>query len=92
MGETVQKAVSATKKTTWKYFGSMFMEKKEGEMAMSLHKTAGLFSLIMCWAFWGKNAIQNGELADYAVYTTWFLLGLKGVSTVKDAVVARVKG
>lgn len=82
----VTKATQATKQTTWKYFGSMFMEPKgpNGEMGVSFHRAAGLASLGACWVWWAYNAYKTGALDSYAVYTTWMLLGLKGVSKVME--------
>ncbi len=86
MGETITKAVTATKDTTYKYFGSMFMESKgpNGEMGVSMHRAAGLASLVACWTWWLYNAYQTGHLDNFAVYTTWMLLGLKGVSKIME--------
>lgn len=44
---TVVKATDWTKKKIWKYFGSMFMEKKDGEQAISLTRLLALVCFIM---------------------------------------------
>lgn len=78
-------ATSWTGHKVWKYFGAMFMEKKNGEMAVSLHKVLGLVMFFWClwqWSYPDVNAdgeVMVGVDSD-AVYTLWGLLGLKAVS------------
>jgi len=57
MGEQVKAFISKTTKVTrksiWKYFGAMFMEKKDGEQAISLTRILALFCFSMLVWKWG---------------------------------------
>lgn len=46
-------AADWTKKNIWKYFGAMFMEKKDGEQAVSLTRMLALMCFAMLLWKWG---------------------------------------
>ena len=46
-------AADWTKKNAWKYFGAMFMEKKDGEQAVSLTRLLALVCFAMLLWKWG---------------------------------------
>lgn len=66
--------------TIWKYFGAMFMEQKDGQLAVSFHRMLGLIMFVWCLAQWSFGE----EVPEHAVYTLWMLIGLKMVSKVSD--------
>jgi fatty acid desaturase len=72
-----------TKKTLkyrlWQFFGSMFMEQKNGSQAVSLHRVlaAVLFFACMILWFWVDRDVPQSML-----YTLWGLLGINGASKV----------
>lgn len=49
----VAQATDWTKKNIWKYFGAMFMEKKDGEQAVSLTRMLALVCFAMLLWKWG---------------------------------------
>lgn len=77
-----------TKRTIWKYLGSMIMEPKgpAGQLGMSFHKTLGLGMMGWALVMWTPQSWTTGQLPDMAVYTLWALLGLKAVSKVAENV------
>lgn len=51
---SIVKATDWTKQKIWKYFGAMFMEKKDGEYAVSLTRILALVCFTMlCWKWSG---------------------------------------
>lgn len=75
------------KKTSWKFFGAMFMRTKEGEQAVSLTKVLTLGVFVFCvsgWSiemFWSHKAM----VPEMAVYTLWTLLGAKAGKDVASS-------
>ena len=46
----VSKTITTTRQTSWRFFGALFMEEKNGVQAVSLHKVLGLTTYVACMA------------------------------------------
>ncbi len=75
------------KNLAWKWLGSMFMEEKNGQQAMSL--TRALTVALMAQAMWIWAGVS--EQPDLPDGMLWVLCGLLGVKSVNTAVGA-IKG
>ena len=62
MAET---AVTKTKKSIWKYFGAMFMEKKDGDYAVSFTRLLALICFgMLLWKWSGLTGSVNPEIME----------------------------
>ena len=83
--------MSDVKKTslTWKYLGSMMMEKKDGHMAASFTRVLGVVLFFICCVLWTIGSIWPGSVGTVPaamVTTLWGLIGIKGAKDVAKAV------
>ena len=74
----VSKTITTTRQTSWRFFGALFMEEKNGVQAVSLHKVLGLTTYVACMALW----LKEKEIAESMLYTLWGSLAINGASKV----------
>jgi len=67
------RALALTKKSIWKYFGAAFMEKKDGEYAVSLTRLLALICFGLLMYQWGVGV----SVQETLLWTFWGLIGGK---------------
>ncbi len=78
MTEETKSIVKATKHSIWKYFGAMFMERKNGYTAVSLTRLLALVSFVVL-----NYMLLTGKLdSQWAVYTFFGLVTGKTAESV----------
>ncbi len=75
---TVGEIVQLTKRSLWRYFGAMFMEKKDGVQAVSLTRILAL----VCFGYLSHLWLAGTPIPDTLLYTFWGLLGGKTAESV----------
>lgn len=63
----------------WQFFGSMFMETKNGGQALSLHRVLSMILFLACMILWFWSA---HDVPDSMLCTLWGLLGINGAHKV----------
>lgn len=83
-----EQAKSGIRFSAWKYLGAMFMETKNGYLAVSFTRLLGLILFIVCLGIWTtayfvdpneSGTCVTWDIPDGMLYTLWWLLGIKGV-------------
>jgi len=65
-----------------KYFLAMFLEKKDGEYAISFTRVLGSLAFVACMIGWVMELVKAGTVNENLVWTLWGLIGIKGAQTV----------
>ena len=71
---------SGLKDGLFKFGGALFMEKKNGEYAVSLTRCSTMLLIGFCTYNWQTGSNVNPEM----LHTLWGLLGIKGARDVMD--------
>lgn len=66
------------KKTFWKFLGAAFMEKKDGEQAVSLTRSLSL----VCFGYLSYQWLAGVSVQPTLLYTFWGLIGGKTAETM----------
>lgn len=78
------KVTEAARVGSWKFFGALFMENKDGVQAVSLHRLLGLTTYVACMALW--IIVPERTVPDAMIYTLWAMLGINGAAKVAGIV------
>lgn len=60
LGKLATKTADLARQTSWRFFGALFMEEKNGVQAVSLHKVLALTTYAACMWLW--LGISGGEV------------------------------
>jgi len=75
--------VKATKHSVWKYFGAMFMEEKNGEMAVSWTRFLGILTFAAWFVLIILQALKISEI-EVPTELTIGMGSFAGIKGIKD--------
>ena len=73
------KTVGAVQSGSWRFFGTLFMETKNGVQAVSLNRLLGLSTYVACMWIWLKTTT---DVPRDMLITMWILLGINGAAKI----------